>query len=175
MDVDPHENFRKLMDESVAGVNSGQLQTGQDRALEEHLGSCPQCRQYHSETARVLAGLKGFSFPVDPALNARIHAALAQRVQQRSAVRLNRIQLVKVSLLAVALTLLGSLADLRLSGVLAAVFDMQRTEARHDLLSFWIAPSLCILLVFPLLSRLTATAGAQAVSDASSDWKGTIQ
>jgi hypothetical protein len=49
----------------------------------------------------------------------------------------------------------GSLADLQFGGLIAAVFDIQRTQVRQELLAFWIVPSLCVLLLFPLLPLLS--------------------
>jgi hypothetical protein len=61
---------------------------------------------------------------------------------------------VSISLAAIALTLAGSFADLQFGGWIASVFDLQRALVRQGVLAFWIAPSLCFLLLFPLLPLL---------------------
>jgi hypothetical protein len=49
----------------------------------------------------------------------------------------------------------GSLVDLRFGDVIASVFDIGRMPVRQGLLAFWIVPSLCVLLLFPLLPLLS--------------------
>jgi hypothetical protein len=55
---------------------------------------------------------------------------------------------------ALILTAAGSFIDLQFGGLLASVLEIPRTEIRHPLLSFWILPSLCLLLLFPILPVL---------------------
>jgi hypothetical protein len=54
------------------------------------------------------------------------------------------------------LTAVGSFFDLRLSGLIASVLDLQRMQVQHGLIAFWIIPSLCLLLLFPILPLLSA-------------------
>jgi hypothetical protein len=96
----------------------------------------------------VIAGLRGFSFEVDPTLNARVLTALmlpAPTGRRRWAL---------ISVAAGVLTLGGSFLDMEFGNLIAAVFDIQRIEVRQGLLALWILPSLCILLLFPLLPLL---------------------
>jgi hypothetical protein len=44
---------------------------------------------------------------------------------------------------------------LQFGGLIASVFDLQRLQLRQGLLAFWILPSLCFLLLFPLLPLLS--------------------
>ena len=60
-----------------------------------------------------------------------------------------------ISVAAVVLTMGGSFVDLQFGGLIASVFDIQRIQVRHGLLAFWIVPSLCFLLLFPLLPLLS--------------------
>jgi hypothetical protein len=52
----------------------------------------------------------------------------------------------------------GSFVDLQFGGLIASVFDIQRTLVRQELLAFWIVPSLFLLLLFPLLPLLSKAA-----------------
>jgi len=67
MNIDYHDNFRHMIDESLAGGISAE----REQSLREHLDTCAPCQEYLSASSRVIAGLGGFSFEVDPALNAR--------------------------------------------------------------------------------------------------------
>jgi hypothetical protein len=49
----------------------------------------------------------------------------------------------------------GSFVDLQFGRLIAAVFDIQRAHVQQGLLAFWIVPSLCVLLLFPLLPLLS--------------------
>jgi hypothetical protein len=49
----------------------------------------------------------------------------------------------------------GSFVDLQFGRLIAPVFDIQRTQMQWGLLAFWIVPSLCVLLLFPLLPLLS--------------------
>jgi hypothetical protein len=77
------------------------------------------------------------------------------RAQQVQAAQPRRRQWVLISLAAVVLTMGGSFVDLRFGDLIASVFDIQRTQLQHGLLAFWIVPSLCVLLLFPLLPLLS--------------------
>jgi hypothetical protein len=66
--------------------------------------------------------------------------------------------LVLTCILALMLTAAGSFLDLRVSGLIASVFDIQGMQIRQGLIAFWIIPSLCLLLLFPILPLLSAAA-----------------
>jgi hypothetical protein len=150
MRSDGHERFRQMIDESLAGP------VQQEQPLREHLQSCLQCQEYLAASKRVIDGLGGFSFAVDPGLNAKVSASLRLRAQQIKATQPGRRQLVLSCVLALMLTTVGSFLDLRLSGSIASVFDLQRVQVQQGLIAFWILPSLCLLLLFPILPLLSA-------------------
>jgi len=145
MNIDHHESFQHLIDESLAGAISAE----REQSLREHLGTCAPCQEYLSASNRVIAGLGGFSFEVDPSLNARVLASLRRPAQP------GRRRWALISVAAVVLTMGGSFVDLQFGGLIASVFDLQRTQVRQGLLAFWIVPSLCVLLLFPLLPLLS--------------------
>ena len=78
MNTNYHESFQHMIDESLAGAISAE----REQSLREHLDTCAPCQEYLSASNRVIAGLGGFSFEVDPALNARVLASLRRPAQQ---------------------------------------------------------------------------------------------
>jgi hypothetical protein len=156
MNIDHHESFQHMIDESLAGGISAERK----QSLREHLDTCAPCQQYLSACNRVIAGLGGFSFEVDPALNARVLASVRRRAQLVQARQPDRrrsalISRALIGLAAFVLTMGGSFVDLQFGGLIASVFDIQRTLVRQELLAFWIVPSLFLLLLFPLLPLLS--------------------
>ena len=151
MNTDHHESFQRMIDESLTGAISAE----RERFLREHLDTCSPCQEYLSASNRVLAGLGGFSFEVNPTLNARVLAGLRLRAQQVRAAQPGRPRWALISLAAVVLTMGGSFVDLQFGRLIASVFDIQRTQVQQGLLAFWIVPSLCVLLLFPLLPLLS--------------------
>jgi anti-sigma factor RsiW len=151
MNTELHESFQRLIDESLAGAISAE----KERFLREHLDTCAPCQEYLSASNRVIAGLGGFSFEVNPTLNAKVLAGLRLRAQQVRAERAGRRRWSLISLAAAVLTMGGSFVDLQFGRLIAAAFDIQRTQVQQGLLVFWIVPSLCVLLLFPLLPLLS--------------------
>jgi len=151
MNIDHHESFQHMIDESLAGAISAE----REQSLREHLGTCAPCQEYLSASNRVIAGLGGFSFEVDPTLNARVLVSLRLPAQQVQAAQPGRRRWALISLAAVLLTMGGSFVDLKFGSLIAAVFDIQRMQVRQGLLAFWIVPSLFVLLLFPLLPLLS--------------------
>jgi anti-sigma factor RsiW len=78
MKSDDHESFQRRIDETLAG----EIAVGEEESLREHLASCTECQEYLAAGTRVIAGLSGFSFDVDPALQAKVCASLSVRAQQ---------------------------------------------------------------------------------------------
>ena len=150
MNID-HESFQHMIDESLAGGISAE----REKSLRDHLHTCAPCQEYLSASNRVIASLEGFSFEVNPTLNARVLASLRLRAQQLQAAQPGRRRWLLISLAAVVLTMGGSFVDLQFGRLIAAVFDIQRTQVQQGLLAFWIVPSLCVLLLFPLLPLLS--------------------
>jgi len=151
MNIDHHESFQHMIDESLAGSISAE----REQSLREHLDTCVPCREYLSASNRVVAGLGGFSFEVDPTLNARVFASLRLPAQQVQAAQPGRRRWALISVAAVILTMGGSFVDLQFGDLIASIFDIQRMQVRQGLLAFWIVPSLCVLLLFPLLPLLS--------------------
>jgi predicted anti-sigma-YlaC factor YlaD len=156
MQSDNHELIRQMIDETLASGTS----VGDDRLLREHLGSCASCGDYLDSSSRVIASLAGFSFAMDPALHEKVAVSLRPRAQQLNATPPSRLRWVLISFAAVVLTIGGSFVDLQFGGLIASVFDIKRIQVRQGLLAFWIVPSLCVLLLFPLLPWLSK-AGAR--------------
>ena len=57
---------------------------------------------------------------------------------------------------ALMLTVAGSFAAARFSGLAAAVLHLEPAPLHVGLLAFWTLPSVCFCLLFPLLHRLSA-------------------
>src|ERR1700761_3420537 len=72
MNMDHHEVFRCMIDESLAAAISAE----KEQSLREHLATCVPCQEYLSASNRAIAGLSGFSFEVNPNLNDRVMVAL---------------------------------------------------------------------------------------------------
>jgi hypothetical protein len=148
MNIDNHDNFRRMVDESLVGGLSHE----KEQSLRQHLDTCVPCQRYLSASSRIIAGLSGFSFEVDPTLNARVLASLRRSAEPR---RQRWTQLWTMSsVAALVLTIGGSFVDLRFGDLIASLLDIQRIQVRQGLLAFWIVPSLCVLLLFPLLPLL---------------------
>jgi hypothetical protein len=140
-----------MIDESLAGGISAE----REQSLREHLDTCAPCQEYLRASNRVIAGLGGFSFEMDPTLNVRVIASLRLPAQQVQAAQPGRRRWALISVAAVVLTMGGSFVDLQFGRLIASVFDIQRMQVQQGLLAFWILPSLCVLLLFPLLPLLS--------------------
>jgi hypothetical protein len=151
MQVDRHQEIRQIIDQSLEGAVSLQ----DEQALRKHLLSCAVCQEYLNASHRAIAGLGGFSFEVNPDLHRKVLAALAQRAQQLQTKRGERRPMLWSYLAALVLTLVGSLAATRFSGLAVAVFHLQPATMHFGLLALWIVPSLCFCLLFPFLHRLS--------------------
>jgi len=145
MNLDHHEAFRHTIDEKLAAG----IPADREQSLREHLDTCAPCREYLNASNRVIAGLGGFSFEVDPTLNARVLSSLRRPAQR------GRRHWALIGVAAAVLTMGGSFLDLRFGDLIASVFDIERMPVRQGLLAFWIVPSLCVLLLFPLLPFLS--------------------
>jgi predicted anti-sigma-YlaC factor YlaD len=151
MRSDEHESFQRRIDETL----TGDAAVGEEESLREHLQSCTQCQEYFAASTRVIAGLGGFSFDVDPALQEQVCAAISLRVRQIESGQPSRRRMAWICIIALLLSAAGSFIDLQFSGLIASVLDMQRTQMRHGLVTFWILPSFCFLLLFPILPLLS--------------------
>jgi predicted anti-sigma-YlaC factor YlaD len=147
-----HEVFQRRIDEALVARTT----IPEERSLREHLQSCVQCQEYLNANTRVIAGLSGFSFELDPALNAKVLESITQRARQLETAPFNRRRWALVCTLALTLTVVGSFLDLQFGSLIASHFDIQLHQVRQGLFAFWIVPSICLLLLFPMLPLLTA-------------------
>ncbi|MGI8771667.1 MAG: hypothetical protein ACR2JE_09535 [Acidobacteriaceae bacterium] len=147
MQVDRHESICQIIDKSLVGGASVQ----ELQSLREHLLTCAPCRDYQNVCNRAIAGLGDFSFEMDPGLDRKVLASLALRAQQLEAKRLHRQQLWWSCLIAVMLTVVGSFAASQFGGLAAGLFHVEPAQMQFGLTAFWIAPSLCVCLLFLLL------------------------
>jgi anti-sigma factor RsiW len=142
-----HSRLRNIIDKSLAGAASPQDQ----QTLREHLPTCTACAQYLDASNRAIASLGDFSFAIDPSLDRKVLAAVAARAQQLQAETTQRRRLWATSLLALILTVAGSLAVSQLGSFAAATFHLQTAPLHLGLATFWITPSvlICLLLLLP--------------------------
>jgi anti-sigma factor RsiW len=162
MPADLHDAMRHIVDKSLVGEASPQEQ----QSLREHLRACAQCEAYASEGRRAIAGLSGFSFAIDPDLQAKVHAALDQRMQQLQAAQPLRRRpgyqsIVQLSIAALLLTIVGSFGALHLGNPLAALLHLEPAQAQAGLLTFWIVPSWGFALLLPVMLFVSARVSDQ--------------
>jgi anti-sigma factor RsiW len=152
-----HPSSCALIDKSLAGAASAQ----EEQSLREHLAACAPCAEHLEATRRVVAGLEGFSFELGPALDSKVHAAVALRAQQLDANRIRRRQMGWGGLLALLLTVLGSLGASRLGSLAAPALHLDPAQMRFGLAAFWITPSVFVCLLLLLLPTLHAGLGSR--------------
>jgi hypothetical protein len=145
-----------MIDETLAAGVS----IPEEQSLSEHLQSCVLCQEYLGAGTRVIDSLGGFSFEVDPTLHSKVSTSLRLRAQQLEATQPSRRRLGLVCILALVFTVAGSFMDLQFGGLIASLLDIPSLQVRQGLFAFWIVPSLCLLLLFPILPLLS-TAGTQ--------------
>jgi anti-sigma factor RsiW len=148
MAAERHLDFEQRIDRGLAGAGTVEEQ----RAVEEHVAECSACAEYLSASRRAVAGLKGFSFEAGPGLNARVMAAVKARAEEIEARR----RWMRLSVVALALTVLGTFVDLQVGRWAAAFFGLPSVAVHHGLLALWIVPSFGLLVLFPLLPLLAA-------------------
>jgi hypothetical protein len=146
MQTDRHQPICHIIDKSLVGTASLEEQ----QTLREHLLACTSCNEYLGASHRAIAGLGGFSFDVDPALQERVLASLAR--QQSETKRILSMPVWWSRVVALVLTIAGSFAASRLAGLAAPVFRLQAAQIQLGLVAFWIAPSVCFCLLFLVLS-----------------------
>jgi anti-sigma factor RsiW len=142
-----HPSFCGLIDKSLAGAATPQ----EEQTLRQHLATCAPCAEHLDASRRVVAGLEGFSFALGPALDSKVHAAIALRAQQLEASRIRRRQMGWGGLVALLLTVVGSLAVSRLGSLAGPALHVDPAQMRLGLTAFWITPSVfvCLLLLLP--------------------------
>ena len=155
MSSDHHEIFQRMIDESLAGAISAE----KEQSLRAHLFTCDGCMQYLSANNRAIAGLSGFSFEVNPTLNARVLAALRLQAEQvrvahhTGTLRPRRLQFKTWAAFAVALLMsfIGSAFVYQVAKRLAVPMHFDTAQVQTGVLVFWLLPSFCSALC--LLAR----------------------
>jgi hypothetical protein len=109
-----------------------------------------------SASRQAIAGLKGFSFEAGLGLNARVAAAIRARAEEMDARRERVRRWVGLGVVALVLTVLGTVVDLRVGRWAAGFFGLSSIEVHHGLMALWILPSFGLLLLFPMLPLLSA-------------------
>jgi anti-sigma factor RsiW len=148
MSAERHEDFEQRIDRRLAGAGTPE----EERALQEHVRSCASCAEYLSASQRAVAGLKGFAFEAGPGLNARVMAAVTARAEELAARR----RWMRLSVVALLLTVLGTVVDLWVGRWAAGFLGLPSVEVQHGLMALWIVPSFGLLVLFPLLPLLAA-------------------
>jgi anti-sigma factor RsiW len=152
MNIDHHERFQHMIDESLAGAISPQ----KEQSLREHLATCVPCQEYLNASNRVIAGLSGFSFEVNPTLNERVMEALTLQAQQVRAARRGGwrwIGLRNVSLrvwaafaVALSMSIAGSAFVYQAASTLTMPMHVDAAQIQVGVLVFWLLPSFCSAL-----------------------------
>jgi hypothetical protein len=152
MNIDHHDTFRRMIDESLAGVLSAE----KEHSLRAHLSTCAACGQYLSASNRVIAGLGGFSFEVNPTLNARVLADIRLQAEEGRGIpahdtgtmRQKSVPFRNWAAFAAALSLsfVGSELVYQMAGRLAAPMQIVSAQLRAGVVVFWLLPSLCAAL-----------------------------
>ena len=152
MNIDHHEAFQRMIDESLAGAISAE----KEQSLREHLSTCATCREYLSASNRVIAGLSGFSFEVNPTLNARILAALKLQAEvgreilapDTGTMRQHSVPFKNWAAFAVALSMsfVGSALVYQVAKLLTVPMDFGTAQVQAGVLVFWLLPSFCSAL-----------------------------
>ena len=152
MNLDDHESFRRMIDQSLAGA----ISAAKEQSLREHLSTCAPCKEYLSASNRVIAGLSGFSFEVNPGLNARVLAALRLQAEEGRGIlardtgtmRQHSVPFKNWAAFAVALSMsfVGSGLVYQMAERLAVPMHFVSAQVQAGVLVFWLLPSLCAAL-----------------------------
>lgn len=146
MPTDRHQTICHIIDKSLLGTPSLE----EEQTLRAHLLACTACNEYLSASHRAIAGLGGFSFDIDPDLQQKVMASLTR--QQSETRQVPFLPVWGSRLVALALTMAGSLAASRLAGPAAPVLHVPAAQIQLGLVAFWIVPSVCFFLLFLILS-----------------------
>lgn len=152
MILDHHERFQRMIDESLAGDISAE----KEQSLREHLATCAPCLEYLSASNRVIAGLSGFSFEVNPALNARVLVALKLQAQPVRAAQPGRPRLMRqhnvqfkvwaAFAAALSMSIVGSALVYQVAKLLTVPMYFDTAQVQAGVLVFWLLPSFCATL-----------------------------
>jgi hypothetical protein len=152
MNIDHHEGFQRMIDESLAAAISAE----KEQSLREHLATCAPCLEYLSASNRVIAGLSGFSFEVNPTLNARVLVALKLQAQQVRAAQPGRRRLMRqhnvhfkvwaAFAVALSMSIAGSALVYQVAKLLTVPMHLDTAQVQAGVLVFWLLPSFCAAL-----------------------------
>ena len=152
MNIDHHEGFQRMIDESLAAAISAE----KEQSLREHLATCAPCLEYLSASNRVIAGLSGFSFEVNPTLNARVLAALRLQAEEGRGIlardtgtmRQHSVPFKNWAAFAVALSMsfVGSALVYQVAKLLTVPMHFHTAQIQAGVLVFWLLPSFCSAL-----------------------------
>ncbi len=149
MNVDFHERFQRMVDESLAG----NIAVEKQQSLREHLATCVPCQEYLNASNRVISGLSGFSFEVNPNLNAKVLAALRLQAQQTPSAHPGHLQFMRqhnvqfkiwaAFAVALMLSFVGSALVYLMVTRLAVPMYFDIAQVQTGVLVFWLLPSFC--------------------------------
>ena len=152
MNIDHHEGFQRMIDESLAAAISAE----KEQSLRERLATCAPCLEYLSASNRVIAGLSGFSFEVNPTLNARVLVALKLQAQQVRAAQPGRQRLMRqhnvqfkvwaAFAVALSMSIVGSALIYQVAKLLTVPMHFGTAQVQAGVLVFWLLPSFCSAL-----------------------------
>jgi hypothetical protein len=151
MKTDPHATIRDIIDKTLAGGASPE----DEPSLREHLPTCAPCQEYLGAGSRVIDGLGGFSFDIDPGLEQKVLWSLSVRAQQLETAQFHRRRIVWSCGGALVLLVTGSFLALELGHLVAASLNLPLMQVQRLLLALWVLPSLCLSLLFPVLPLLS--------------------
>jgi hypothetical protein len=142
MNIEHHEGFQRMIDESLVAAISSE----KEQSLREHLATCVPCQEYLSANNRVIAGLGGFSFEVNPTLNARVLVAL--KLHHTGTMRQHKLQFKVWASFAVALSMsfVGSALVYQVAKLLTVPMHFDAAQVQAGVLVFWLLPSFCSAL-----------------------------
>ncbi len=142
MNIDHHDTFQRMIDQSLAGALSAE----KEQSLREHLSTCAACRDYLSASNRVIAGLSGFSFEVNPTLNVRVLAAI--RLHHTGTMRQHNVPFKNWAafVLALSMSFVGSGLVYQMAERLPVSMHFVTAQVQAGVLVFWLLPSLCAAL-----------------------------
>ena len=152
MILDHHKRFQSMIDESLAGGISEE----KEQSLREHLATCAPCLDYLNASKWVVAGLSGFSFEVNPTLNARVLATLKLKAQQDRAAQQARPRFTRqhnvqfkvwaAFVLALSMSIVGSTLVYGLARLLTVPVYFDTAHVQAGVVVFWLLPSVCAAL-----------------------------
>jgi hypothetical protein len=152
MKADNHEKVRQVIDKMLTEGST----LAEEQSLRQHLDECTACAQYLDASTRAIASLSGFSFDVDRALQAQVHASVELRAQQLDSMQPSRARTLWNYALALVFTVAGSFAAAQLCGAAAAFLRMPLADVQRGFIALWVVPSLCFLLLIPALPSILA-------------------